>query len=175
MYKYIMNIIIIKPFVGRVNIINLWINNNKYDLSTFGASLIISIQTLCKSISKNKIYQTHASLSGTLHKKGGKIFVYQSGVFPILQFWLKKWLHQRELDIQTCPWCHWRQERTQLPYQLWRITCLEKITVSVSAHRLGDNSHIGDQWANVVDESTILNINTGRMYLQLIGRGVNSE
>ena len=50
MYKFI--IIIIIAFVVRVNIINLWINNNKYDLSTFGASFIILIRTLCKSISQ---------------------------------------------------------------------------------------------------------------------------
>ena len=43
-----------KPLVGRVNNINLGINNNKYDLSTLGASLTNLIQTLFKSISKKK-------------------------------------------------------------------------------------------------------------------------
>ena len=47
--------------------------------------------------------------------------------------------------------------------------------VSVSAHRLGNNSYIGSQWKNVVDESAISNVSTGQMYSQLIGRGVNSE
>ena len=73
MYKYIINIII--AFVVKANRINLGININKYELGTFGASLIILIQTLLqtlfKSISKNKNYQTHASLSGTLLKEEG--------------------------------------------------------------------------------------------------------
>ena len=47
--------------------------------------------------------------------------------------------------------------------------------VSASAHRLGDNSLIGDQWTNVVDESTFSNVSTRRMYLHLIGRGGNSK
>ena len=69
MYEYIINIII--AFVVKANRINLGININKYELGTFGASLIILIQTLFKSISKNKNYQTHASLSGTLLKEEG--------------------------------------------------------------------------------------------------------
>ena len=70
MYKYIINIII--AFVVKANRINLGINNNKYELGTFGASLLILIQTLFKSISKNKKnYQTYASLSGTLLKEEG--------------------------------------------------------------------------------------------------------
>ena len=52
MNKYIINIII--AFVVKVNRINLWINNNKYELSTFGANLTILIQTLCKSISQKE-------------------------------------------------------------------------------------------------------------------------
>ena len=36
------------------------------------------MQTLFKSISKNKNYQTHASLSGTLHKKGGKVSHFEN-------------------------------------------------------------------------------------------------
>ena len=50
MYKYI--IIIIVAFVVKANIINLRINNNKYDLSTIGASFINLIQTPCKSINQ---------------------------------------------------------------------------------------------------------------------------
>ena len=70
MYKYIINIII--AFVVKANRIILGIYINKYELGTFGASLIILIQTLIKSISKNKKnYQTHASLSGTLLKEEG--------------------------------------------------------------------------------------------------------
>ena len=48
MYKYIRNTII--TFVVRVNIIKVV---NKYELGTFGASLISLIQTLFKSIGKN--------------------------------------------------------------------------------------------------------------------------
>ena len=86
MYKYIINITI--AFVAKANRITLWRNNNTYDLMTFDTNLIIYYKPHASLSVRNKNYQTHASLSGTLHKKGRKTIVDKIGVFLFVQFGL---------------------------------------------------------------------------------------